>query len=232
MTTTAAGPHPPSLSRTGLIVAGWAAAAISAAIFFMLAVDVSTHTDLVLLDAKVAAWLHAHATNETAAFLYAVTTLHSTVGTTLMAVAFGIVLWRLRERYWLLTLALAMGGGMALNLLLKQAYARARPHFDDPWVTLHSYSFPSGHTAAATLLYGVMAAFLVAHFYDWRQRAACLTGAFLAVALVAFSRMYLGAHYLSDIVAATCSSVVWLVLCLSAVHSLVRRRMARAARTA
>jgi membrane-associated phospholipid phosphatase len=51
-------------------------------------------------------------------------------------------------------------------------------------------------------------------------------GAFLAVALVAFSRMYLGAHYLSDIVAAACSSVVWLVLCLSAVHSLVRRRMA------
>jgi undecaprenyl-diphosphatase len=121
-----------------------------------------------------------------------------------------------------------MAGGMALNLLLKQAYARARPHFDDPWVTHASYSFPSGHTSAAVLLYGVLAAFLVAHFYDWRQRTACLVGAFLAVALVAFSRMYLGAHYLSDIVAAVCSSLVWLVLCLSAVHAFVRRRMARA----
>ena len=229
---TAAGPHPPSVSRTGLIVVGWTAALVAGAIFFMLAVDVSTHTDLVIIDAKVAAWLHSHTTNEIAAFLYAITTLHNTVGTSLMAVAFGVVLWRLRERYWLLTLGLAMSGGMALNVLLKQAYARARPHFDDPWVTLNSFSFPSGHTAAATLFYGVLAAFLIAHFYKWPQRVACVVGAFLAVALVAFSRMYLGAHYLSDIVAAACSSLVWLVLCLSAVHSLVRRRMARAARRA
>jgi undecaprenyl-diphosphatase len=208
-------------------VAGWSAALVSGAIFFILAFDVATHTDLVFVDASVAAWLHKHATNEIAAFLYAVTTLHSTVGTGIMAAAFGVVLWRLRERYWLLTLGLAMGGGMALNVLLKHAYARARPHFDDPWVTLNSYSFPSGHTAAATLLYGVLVAFLVAHFYDWRQRTACIVGGILAVALVAFSRMYLGAHYLSDIVAAACSSLVWLVLCLSAVHSLVRRRMLR-----
>jgi undecaprenyl-diphosphatase len=224
---TAAVHPPPSVSRTGLIVTGWIAALGAGAIFFTLAYDVSTHTDLVFLDAAVAAWLHNHATSEVAAFLYAVTTLHSAIGTSLMAIAFGIVLWRLRERYWLLTLALGMGGGMALNVLLKQAYARARPHFDDPWVTLSSYSFPSGHTAAATLLYGVLAAFLVAHFHDWRQRAACIVGAAFAVSLVAFSRMYLGAHYLSDIVAAACSSMVWLVLCLSAVHSLVRRRMAR-----
>jgi undecaprenyl-diphosphatase len=208
-------------------VAGWTAAIVAGAIFFMLAYNVSTHSDLVLLDAKVAMWLHAHATNEIAAVLYAVTTMHSTVGTGLMAIAFGVVLWRLRERYWLLTLALSMSGGMALNTLLKHAYARARPRFDEPWVTLSTYSFPSGHTAAATLFYGVLAAFLVSRFYDLRQRAACVAGAFLAVALVAFSRMYLGAHYLSDIVAAACSSLVWLVLCLSAVHALVRRRMAR-----
>jgi undecaprenyl-diphosphatase len=207
-------------------VAGWTAALVAGSIFFMLAYDVSTHADLVLLDARVAAWLHERATNEIAAFLYAVTTLHSTVGTGLMAAVFGVVLWRLGERYWFLTLALSMGGGMALNTLLKHAYARARPHFDDPWVTLSTYSFPSGHTAAATLFYGVLAAFLVSRFYDLRQRAACVVGAFLAVGLVAFSRMYLGAHYLSDIVAAACSSLVWLVLCLSAVHSLVRRRMA------
>jgi uncharacterized membrane protein YdjX (TVP38/TMEM64 family) len=45
------------------------------------------------------------------------------------------------------------------------------------------------------------------------------------VALVAFSRMYLGAHYLSDVLAAACSSTVWLVLCLSAGHALVRGRL-------
>jgi uncharacterized membrane protein YdjX (TVP38/TMEM64 family) len=73
--------------------------------------------------------------------------------------------------------------------------------------------------------YGVLAAFLVSRFYDTRRRAACVIGAIAAVALVAFSRMYLGAHYLSDVVAAVCSSTAWLVLCLAFGHALVRRRL-------
>jgi undecaprenyl-diphosphatase len=51
----------------------------------------------------------------------------------------------------------------------------------------------------------------------------------VAVMLVALSRMYLGAHYLSDVAAAACSSTAWLALCLSSVHALVRRRMAAGA---
>jgi undecaprenyl-diphosphatase len=49
-------------------------------------------------------------------------------------------------------------------------------------------------------------------------------GAIAAVMLVAFSRIYLGAHYLSDVVAAVCSSTAWLALCLMSVHGLTRRR--------
>jgi uncharacterized membrane protein YdjX (TVP38/TMEM64 family) len=75
------------------------------------------------------------------------------------------------------------------------------------------------------LFYGVLAAFLVSRSYDWRRRAACVGGAVAAVVLVAFSRMYLGAHYLSDVLAAICSSTVWLALCLAGGHALVRRRL-------
>ena len=75
------------------------------------------------------------------------------------------------------------------------------------------------------LFYGVLAAFLVSRFYAPHQRIACVAGSVMAVVLVAFSRMYLGAHYLSDVVAAACSSVVWLVFCLSVVHAKVRQRM-------
>jgi undecaprenyl-diphosphatase len=142
-------------------------------------------------------------------------------------VLFAVLLARLRERYWILTLALAVGGGMALNVLLKETYERARPHFDDPWVTLNTFSFPSGHTAGATLFYGVLAAFLVSRTNEWHVRIACVIAAVLMVVMVAFSRMYLGAHYLSDVAAAACSSTVWLVLCLTSVHGLVRRRMER-----
>jgi len=219
--------RPHSLSPTGLIVLGWAAFIAAGIIFLSLAWEVATYAPLVVLDSKVANWLHRHGTPEITAFMIAVTTFHSIAGSSLLAAAFGLVLARMREWYWLLTLALSMTGGLALNALLKHAYARVRPYFDDPWVSLATYSFPSGHTAAAVLFYGVLSAFLVSRFNAVRQRVACVVGAILAVTLVAFSRMYLGAHYLSDVLAAACSSAVWLVLCLSAIHALVRRNEGR-----
>jgi undecaprenyl-diphosphatase len=144
-----------------------------------------------------------------------------------MSIVFAMVLAKMREWYWILTLALAVGGGLVLNVLLKHVYERARPVFDTPLVELMSYSFPSGHTAGAVVFYGVLAAFLVSRVYDWRLRAVIVIGAIVAVALVGFSRIYLGAHYLSDVLAAACSSTAWLVLCLTAVHHLVRRKMVR-----
>ena len=114
---------------------------------------------------------------------------------------------------------------LLVNVVLKASYERMQPHFEDPLLVLTSFSFPSGHAAGATLFHGVLAAFLVSRTYDWRRRAAMVAGAIVAVALVAFSRMYLDAHYLSDVLAAICSSTVWLVLCLSAGHALVRGRL-------
>ena len=217
-------PHAPSLSPRGLLILGAVAAMTAAVIFLSLAWKVATYAPIVVLDTEIANWLHKRGTPEITAFMIAVTQFHSIPGTGLLAAAFGAVLAWLRQWYWLGTLALAMGGGMALNSLLKEAFARIRPYFDDPWISLTSYSFPSGHTAGAVLFYGVLAAFLVSRFYAPRQRIACLAGAVVAVALVAFSRMYLGAHYLSDVVAAACSSLVWLVFCLTAIHAVVRRR--------
>jgi len=95
-------------------------------------------------------------------------------------------------------------------------------------VTLNTFSFPSGHTAGAVVFYGALAAFLVSRYNGGRPRAASVGLAIVAVVLVAFSRMYLGAHYLSDVVAAVCSSLAWLALCLSGVHALVRRKMTQA----
>jgi undecaprenyl-diphosphatase len=212
-----------------LAIAGWSAFALAGLLFFAIAWNVGASSSLVALDARVAQWLHAHGQPWLITFLLAVTHLHSIVAMALWSVLFGAALARRREWTWMLTLVLAVGGAMLLNLLLKAAYARARPHFDDPLLVLGTYSFPSGHTAAAVAFYGVLAAFLVSRFYDARRRTACVAGAIAAVALVAFSRMYLGAHYLSDVAAAVCSSTAWLVLCLAAGHALARGRLKRSA---
>ncbi len=218
-------PHPPSLSPRALAVAGWSAFLVAGLIFLAIAWNITGRTALVALDGRVATWLHQHAHGALTTFFFALTNLHSPVGIGVASIVFGVVLARMRQWYWLLTLAAAVGGGMLVNTVLKLAYERLRPRFDDPLLTLTSYSFPSGHTAGAVLFYGVLAAFLVSRFYDWRARAACVAGAIGMVAPVAFSRMYLGAHYLSDVLAAACSSTAWLVLCLAGGHALVRGKL-------
>lgn len=218
-------PRPHSLSPRALALAGWIAFAIAGATFFALAWNVATLDPIVEIDVRVANWLHRHQTHALTSAMLVVTNANSTVAISVWSLLFGLVLGRLREWYWMLTLALSVAGGLGLNVLLKYAYARARPTFDDPIVTLSTFSFPSGHTAGATVFYGVLAAFLVSRFYNPRARAAFVAGAVCAIIVVAFSRMYLGAHYLSDVLAAACSSTAWLVLCLSGVHALVRRKM-------
>jgi undecaprenyl-diphosphatase len=137
-----------------------------------------------------------------------------------------LVAW-MRRWHWLLALALVVPGGALLNELMKIAFQRARPKFDAPILALTSYSFPSGHTMIATLLYGFLAVFVVQVVHGRRWRVAAVLASAGLVALVGLSRIYLGAHYLSDVLAAAAAGVVWLVLCLTAVETLRYRRARR-----
>jgi undecaprenyl-diphosphatase len=119
---------------------------------------------------------------------------------------------------------MAVPGGMLVNTVIKELVRRARPAWDDPILTLSSTSFPSGHAAGATLFYGFVAAFVVWNTKGpWRHIVAVIC-CVVMVALVGFSRIYLGVHYLSDVLGAVSISLVWLVLCLIAVRGLAHRR--------
>jgi undecaprenyl-diphosphatase len=129
-----------------------------------------------------------------------------------------VVLYRRAQRHWLLALVLAVPVGVAINVLLKHLFRRARPVPDEPLMTLATYSFPSGHTAGTALFYGVLAAYIVFRTHSTRVRAAAVLGWLCAVGLVGFSRVYLGVHYLSDVVAAAAWSCAWLAVCLLAAN--------------
>jgi membrane-associated phospholipid phosphatase len=218
-------PRAHSLSPRALAIAGWAGFVLAGGIFLAVAWNVAMREPIVVLDSSVASWFHSHLSDPVTQVMLAISAVHGIAAMSVWSLAFAALLARIREWYWILTLALATVGGMAINVTLKQAYERARPQLDNAIVTLGTYSFPSGHTAASTIFYGVLAAFLVTRYRDHRARVTIVALAVVAVAMVALSRMYLGAHYLSDVVAAAASSTVWLVLCLSTVHALVRRRM-------
>jgi undecaprenyl-diphosphatase len=193
-------------------------------LFGGVAEDVISGDPLMLVDVDVAHWLHAHATPMLTQLMLVVTHLHGIVAISTYAVLLGLYLAWKRDWYWLLCLCVAVPGGMILNALTKVAFHRARPSFDHPLLTLSTYSFPSGHVAGVTLFYGVLAAVLVAKIPAWRRRVLIVLVAFALVALVALTRMYLGVHYLSDVIAAFAEALAWLTLCLVGIHTFWENR--------
>jgi hypothetical protein len=100
---------------------------------------------------------------------------------------------------------------------------------DDPFVTLLTYSFPSGHTLGASVFYATLTAYLLTRIASFRVRMAIAGFAGTMVLLVALSRLYLGAHFLSDVLAAAAEGIAWVGVCLMAVATLQRARTVRRA---
>jgi membrane-associated phospholipid phosphatase len=197
---------------------------VAACVFGAIAEDVVTNDPLTIVDARFSAWLHDHQVNSLTSCMLLITQLHSLLGVTVMTIAVSAYLWIKRLRVWILTLAFAVLGGMALNLLLKNVFARQRPHLANPLLALTTYSFPSGHTVMATVFYGTLCALVVSRSRRWLWRALAIVVAGLLILLVGFSRIYLGVHYLSDVLAAIAEGLAWLVFCFIAVSHLERRQ--------
>ena len=197
-------------------------------IFGEIAEKIAPGSQLSMLDLQLSQYLHGYAASVWTGPLKMVTHAHSPGVVLLVTALLGWRLYRRGERYWLYAMLSTVTGGVILNVLLKYIYQRARPSFTDPVLgALTEYSFPSGHTMGATLLYGYIAAYVVSHVHSRAGRAATVLGAVVMVLLVAFSRVFLGAHYPSDVLAAMAEGVAWLSVCITACSTLRRRREAR-----
>lgn len=199
-----------TLSILILVIATWA--------FGALAEDVVTGDRITIVDARFSAWLHTRGTPSLTKFLLLVSDVHETVPVLAATAALCVYLWGRRLRVWVLTFAITVGGGSLLNVLLKHLFRRPRPYFENPIVVLTTYSFPSGHTIMATVFYGTLCALIWSRVRDWKWRTAAIVAAIALILMVAFSRIYLGAHYLSDVIAAMLEGVTWITSCIIAIR--------------
>lgn len=188
---------------------------VAASMFAAVAEDVVTNDTLTRLDVQLTAWMVANRVASLTELLSIVSWVHETVPLTLASLCGGLWLVHRREWRWLTSLVSVVPIGMTLNVGLKHLFQRARPVFDEPLVTLTTYSFPSGHVTGSTLLYGFVCAFVFAHVESMFWRSVVGLAALSAVCAVAVSRIYLGAHYLSDVLGSFALAVAWLALCLS-----------------
>ena len=164
-------------------------------------------------DAAVRDWMTGHQEKGAREFMQVVSRYgdwpeHAALGVVLMAAA-----WFRGSRRWMrifaaMIVACALAG--IVTRVVKIAAGRARPNvqtesqWNGPKFSARYHAFPSGHTAASTAFFATLA------FASWRIGA----GFLVIPLLIAFSRMYVAAHYLSDVVAASIIGVVcaWVVV--------------------
>jgi membrane-associated phospholipid phosphatase len=220
----------PYNSRLPALLAGMLAACTL--VFSQLAEAVSSSEPNLRLDAAVSEWLHTHATGTATVVLRAVTQLGGAqllLGITLVAVV--VLLLRRRVAHAAFVVA-ALAGGEALNWALKAAFERPRPWFSDPLAIAGGFSFPSGHAMVSLTVYGALAFVVAANARSRRTQVVALAGALVLVLAIGFSRVYLGVHYVSDVLAAYCAGLAWLTLCAMALLVASRRRVRAIALTA
>jgi membrane-associated phospholipid phosphatase len=189
-----------------------------------IAEDVSRDAATRLLDDHITAWFQEHATPLLTQISRVVTFFGSVIFLTAASAVIAAVFAVRRWGYRLLTLILAVGGGSLLNLLLKHFFHRQRPVLENPLVTLSSFGFPSGHTMGSTIFYGVLALFVAHSIPGWRHRVLVCCAASFIIALVGLSRIYLGAHYFTDVIGAVAVGLAWLAFAWTGVETLRKWR--------
>lgn len=179
-------------------------------------------------DQGIAMWFHDRLTPAFAGVLHTLTEFGS--GKAIGIVVFALVLFFVWKRWWpsLVTLLVAVPCGMLLNEWLKLAVHRPRPFVEGAFVDWSGYSFASGHTMGATLLYGQLLLFVLPLLKARNLRLLCIISAASLVILVGFTRIALGAHFLTDVLAAIFFGIIWLMLCAILGKSVRRRAVASA----
>ena len=192
-----------------------AVAGLAAVAFARVAEDYLTNDPLARWDVSFARWLSGERTGVDTELFRVLTFFGSPAVVLAVATLSCLVLYRRRSLVDAALLPLVLGGAEALNLVLKLSFHRARPEV--AFVHLDTYSFPSGHAMVSTAGYGALAYLLWGRLGSRRARVllAAATAAFLA--LICVSRLYLGVHYLSDVLAGVAAGVFWLAVSIALV---------------
>jgi membrane-associated phospholipid phosphatase len=191
-------------------------------VFLVIALAIDLSTAVIALDDKIETWLHVRVTPLVSNAMAAISFLGAPTTLTVVAVAGSLLLLSQRRYAEAATLSTVVLGGNFLNFCLKHLIQRGRPVFDDPIFSLATYSFPSGHAMASTVFYGLLAIHASVNATQRFAANVAIAAAVLMVVLVSFSRIYLGLHYLSDVMGGIAEGIAWLALSFTVLHYIRR----------
>jgi membrane-associated phospholipid phosphatase len=175
-------------------------------------------------DTRIHDWAIGERTAGATLFFTAMTYIGGPVGIAIEILAVSIVLAFRRRWSWLIYLIVTAGGGGLLDFELKRYFARARPAVAEMLRRANGYSFPSGHAMGSAVAYGALAYLAFRAIRSWPARAAVIAFLYTLVAAVALSRVYLGVHWISDVLAGITAGTVWVTTTTVAYETLRRLR--------
>ncbi|HEV8186292.1 MAG TPA: phosphatase PAP2 family protein [Pyrinomonadaceae bacterium] len=159
-------------------------------------------------------------------FSFVGSTIALTIGTIIVVVRFAMRNLGREAKLFAITM---IGAGL-LNITLKLAFKRARP---EPFFNLslpETYSFPSGHSLTSAVFFGALAAILTAHIKSRRVRAVIWIVSTLMFLTIGFSRIYLGVHHTTDVIAGFVAALIWILVVRFVEIQLRRRKLRKSVR--
>jgi undecaprenyl-diphosphatase len=200
-----------------ILVMGIAIIAVASDAFLDFATQLKANNPLIRqLDQGVHDWCVTHRNNAGNIFFVIITTLGSPLVLSVVTAIVVIVKWRKHRRGTALFLALATAGGYGIQLALKQHYARARPLLTQAVQGAHGYAFPSGHATGSAVVLGAFAYLIIRGKHELHIKVLSVILAALLLVAVCWSRVYLGVHWLTDVIAGAGLGAVWLLAAILA----------------
>ena len=196
-------------------------------VFCLLAISLQAQTSMLQTDTQLITSLHLIAL-QSPPFVVTVMIFGYYVGEeVIVGIAVVLVIYFLHKRYWteLFMVVVTWGGKSALWVITSSYFARARPVFETPvWHQMTAPGFPSGHSFASVLCYGFLAYLLIPKMPSRFWKFVVFALALLMILYVGFSRIFVGDHYPSDILAGYAIGVAWGGLAYTAIEILSQRR--------
>jgi membrane-associated phospholipid phosphatase len=185
---------------------------------------------LVHWDVAVAAWIHARVTPTGITVSQRISEIGSPTSMGVLAVVGGVVLLVRRSRTLLIAWIAAFAGGGALERILKTLVHRTRPIFTPTPPVEQSLSFPSGHSMMCALGVSMLVyAVLMPRRFGDPWRSVLIGCAVSFILLVGISRVYLGAHYPSDVLGGYAAAAGWMAICVG-VRGIVKHHRHRSSK--
>lgn len=198
-----------------LLLTSGALLAVLSAVILGLADGAVEHNGLAAIDPVIWQWAVTHRTPALTTVAITVTELGSTVSMGVVAAVTVLVLWFRGRRGDAALVAVVSAGAGLLVMVGKATVGRQRPPEEFRLVVETNESFPSGHALASAAIIGVLLVVFVPQIRSTAWRAAAIGGGMLFVLAIGWSRIYLGVHWTTDVIAGWLTGVAWLLLCVT-----------------